>query len=116
MAMLLITCLQSLATNTTTIEELEIERHKKLLKRARKNEGYLHGPDGMMIRLAKQEFPYDIGIWANLVQGMGTVNVRFELIMCARQNAYLCLGVGMVMAILGLSVLRKRPCFRGKWI
>lgn len=26
------------------------------------------------MRIKKQEFPYDIGIWANIVQGMGTAN------------------------------------------
>ncbi|KAI9806991.1 MAG: Palmitoyltransferase [Piccolia ochrophora] len=33
------------------------------------------GPDGVKVRLVKQEFPYDIGIWKNLKQGMGGGNV-----------------------------------------
>ncbi|MCJ1313049.1 Palmitoyltransferase [Agyrium rufum] len=32
--------------------------------------GYLDAPDGSRIRIAHQEFPYDIGIWSNIVQGM----------------------------------------------
>ena len=65
----------NLSVNTTTIEGWEIERHKQLLKRARALGGYLDGPDGKRIRIARQEFPYDIGIWRNITQGMGTSNV-----------------------------------------
>ena len=68
-----------LAVNTTTIEGWEIERHRTLLRRARHFGGYLEGADGSQVRIKKQEFPYDIGIWANIVQGMGTANVRFSL-------------------------------------
>ncbi|EOA88996.1 uncharacterized protein SETTUDRAFT_46547 [Exserohilum turcica Et28A] len=64
-----------LAVNTTTIEGWEIERHKTLLRRARQYGGYLPSPDGAhQIRIKKQEFPYDIGIWANIVQGMNSAN------------------------------------------
>ncbi|KAF1808659.1 zf-DHHC-domain-containing protein [Eremomyces bilateralis CBS 781.70] len=65
----------SLAVNTTTIEGWEIERHETLLRRARVLGGFLRAPDGSQVRLARQEFPYDIGIWGNLKQGMGTWNV-----------------------------------------
>ena len=61
----------SLCMNTTTIESWEIERHHTLLRRARTLGGYLEGPNGIRVRIIKQEFPYDIGIWANIVQGMG---------------------------------------------
>ncbi|EHY59619.1 Palmitoyltransferase [Exophiala dermatitidis] len=64
-----------LGGNVTTIESWEIERHEQLLRRARALGGYLDGPDGMRIRLVRQEFPYDIGIWKNIVQGMGTANI-----------------------------------------
>jgi palmitoyltransferase len=37
--------------------------------------GYLDGPDGIKVRIKRQEFPFDIGIWSNLVQGMGTSNI-----------------------------------------
>ena len=63
-----------LAVNTTTIEGWEIERHKTLLRRARHFGGYLSTPDGSQIRIKRQEFPYDIGIFANIAQGMGSSN------------------------------------------
>jgi palmitoyltransferase len=63
-----------LAVNTTTIEGWEIERHRTLVRRARTFGGYLETPDGSQVRIKKQEFPYDIGIWANIVQGMGSAN------------------------------------------
>ncbi|KAK5213153.1 Palmitoyltransferase [Exophiala xenobiotica] len=63
-----------LGCNVTTIESWEIERHSKLLRRARALGGYLDGPDGIKIRIVRHEFPYDIGIWSNIVQGMGTAN------------------------------------------
>lgn len=65
-----------LAVNTTTIEGWEIERHETLLNRARYTGGFLDGPDGIKLRIMRQEYPYDIGIWRNMKQGMGTGNVR----------------------------------------
>ncbi len=61
-----------LGGNVTTIEGWEIERHENLVHRARKQGGYLDGPDGTRIRIQKQEFPYDIGIYANIRQGMSS--------------------------------------------
>jgi palmitoyltransferase len=63
-----------LAVNTTTIEGWEIERHRTLLRRARHFGGYLETPGGEAVRIRKQEFPYDVGIWANICQGMGSRN------------------------------------------
>ena len=60
-----------LGGNVTTIEGWEVERHEALVYRARKHGGYLDGPDGTKIRIKKQEFPYDIGIYENVKQGMG---------------------------------------------
>ncbi|KAG9233169.1 DHHC palmitoyltransferase-domain-containing protein [Amylocarpus encephaloides] len=65
----------SLATNTTMIENWEIERHDALVERARKNGGWLYASGGTKMRIVHQEFPYDIGVWKNLVQGMGTWNI-----------------------------------------
>ncbi|RDH37697.1 DHHC palmitoyltransferase-domain-containing protein [Aspergillus welwitschiae] len=66
----------SMSINTTTIEEWEIERHQTLVRRSRHFGGYLTGPGGVRIRIRKQEFPYDIGIWSNIKAGMGgTANV-----------------------------------------
>ncbi|RVX69212.1 hypothetical protein B0A52_07188 [Exophiala mesophila] len=64
-----------LGGNVTTIESWEIERHEQLLRRARVLGGYLDGPDGVRVAIVRQEFPYDIGIWSNIVQGMGSPNV-----------------------------------------
>lgn len=68
---LLVRSLWSLGSNTTTIESWEIERHSTLLRRARHFGGYLEVPGGAKIRIRKQEFPYDIGIWSNIKAGMG---------------------------------------------
>ncbi|GAQ40566.1 palmitoyltransferase pfa4 [Aspergillus niger] len=66
----------SMSINMTTIEEWEIERHQTLVRRSRHFGGYLTGPGGVRIRIKKQEFPYDIGIWSNIKAGMGgTANV-----------------------------------------
>ena len=61
----------SLGGNVTTIEGWEIERHETLVRRARAKGGYLDGPDGTRVRIKKQQFPYDIGIYQNVGQGMG---------------------------------------------
>ncbi|MCJ1477608.1 Palmitoyltransferase [Lambiella insularis] len=62
--------LWSVFTNITTIESWEIERHETLLRRSRVLGGYLEGFDGVKIRIQRQEFPYDIGIWKNIRQAM----------------------------------------------
>ncbi|OJJ31233.1 hypothetical protein ASPWEDRAFT_119560 [Aspergillus wentii DTO 134E9] len=73
---LLARSLWTLGSNVTTIESWEIERHKTLLRRARYFGGYLEGPGGIKIRIKKQEFPYDIGILANIKAGMGgSINI-----------------------------------------
>ena len=71
---LLLRTLYSVALNTTTIESWEIARHETLLRRSRFSSGYLEDHNGKPLRIVKQEFPYDIGIWANIVQAMGTAN------------------------------------------
>lgn len=67
--------LWGLGANITTIEGWEIERHHSLLRRARAKGGVLPGPGGVEVKLVRHEFPYDIGIWPNIAQGMGTANV-----------------------------------------
>jgi palmitoyltransferase len=64
----------ALLINTTTIEGWEIQRHRTLIRRARHFGGYLETPEGNQVRIKKQEFPYDIGVWGNVVQGMGSAN------------------------------------------
>ena len=62
--------------NTYTIEGWEIERHEALVRRARKQGGFVEAPGGVRVQIMKQEFPYDIGVWKNLKQGMGSGNVN----------------------------------------
>ena len=64
-----------LALNMTTIESWEVERHHALLRRARVLGGQLDGPDGTKVRIEHQEFPWDVGIWSNFCQAMGTWNI-----------------------------------------
>lgn len=71
LAVLLARNVWCLGGNVTTIEGWEIERHETLVRRARVLGGYLDGPDGIKIGIRKQEFPYDIGILQNMMQGMG---------------------------------------------
>lgn len=78
LVILLVRTVWCLAINTTTIEGWELQRHETLLRRARYMGGYLDCPDGAKVRIVRQEFPYDIGIWRNFKQGMGTRNVRFS--------------------------------------
>ncbi|GAB7354354.1 hypothetical protein MBLNU459_g4862t1 [Dothideomycetes sp. NU459] len=72
--LLCVRTLWCLGANTTTIEGWEIERHETLVRRARYLGGHLQGPDGTRVRITKQEYPWDIGIYANICQGMGSRN------------------------------------------
>ena len=75
LSVMLVRTIWSLGGNVTTIESWEIARHQKLLRRARVFGGYLDGPDGLKVKIERQEFPYDIGIWANVKQGMDSGNI-----------------------------------------
>ena len=72
---LLVTSIHSLTINMTMIERWEVERHEALIQRSKRLGGYVDASDGRRVRVKRQEFPYDIGIFKNLVQGMGTINV-----------------------------------------
>jgi palmitoyltransferase len=72
---MLIRTIWGLGGNVTTIESWEIARHRKLLRRARAFGGYLDGPDGVKVKIERHEFPYDIGIWANIKKGMDSGNI-----------------------------------------
>ena len=71
LGILLLRSFWTIGANTTTIETWEIERHATLVRRARVLGGYLEGPGGIRVYIKKQEYPYDIGIWANIKQAMG---------------------------------------------
>lgn len=74
LSILLIRSIYSLAINTTMIESWEIERHEALVDRARKTGGYVY-VNGQRMRVERQEFPYDVGIWKNICDAMGTAYV-----------------------------------------
>lgn len=79
---LLARSIYSMLFNMTTIESWEIERHETLVRRARVLGGELEGPGGMKVRVKKQEFPYDIGIWANVRDAMGgSANVSLNIML-----------------------------------
>lgn len=71
LSILLLRTLWLFLQNTTTIESWEIERHEMLVQRARATGGYLTAPDGTQVRVRKQEFPYDLGFFKNMKEGMG---------------------------------------------
>ena len=71
LAILLARNIWTLGANVSTIEGWEIERHETLLRRAKVLGGYLDGPDGIKVKISRQEYPYDIGIYQNVRQGMG---------------------------------------------
>ena len=75
-ALLLRTC-WGLIWNITTIEAWEIDRHETLIRRAKVSGGFLDGPDGLQVRIKRQEYPFDIGVWSNMKQGMNTGNVLY---------------------------------------
>ncbi|KAF2766903.1 zf-DHHC-domain-containing protein [Teratosphaeria nubilosa] len=74
MLLLLGRTIWGLCLNMTTIEGWEVDRHEAVLRRARVMGGYLHGPDGQRVKIEQQEFPWDVGIWTNICQGMGAWN------------------------------------------
>ena len=70
LSLLLVRNIWQLCGNIYTIESWEIERHESLVHRSKKFGGYLDGPNGVKMRITKQEFPYDIGICQNIQQGL----------------------------------------------
>ncbi|CZR55202.1 related to PFA4 Palmitoyltransferase [Phialocephala subalpina] len=80
LGILLSRAVYSLVTNTTMIESWEIERHEALVERSRKMGGYVYANGGQKVRVERQEFPYDIGVWKNLVQAFGTSNPIFWIL------------------------------------
>ena len=73
LSILLVKNIYTVGANITTIEGWEIERHKAVVRRAKVlGGGYLDGPDGTKVFVKKQEFPYDIGILANIQQALGS--------------------------------------------
>lgn len=74
MTILMLHTVWGIGSNTTTIESWEKERHSTLVRRARVNGGYLKAPDGTRVKIRRQEYPWDVGIYANIAQAMGSHN------------------------------------------
>ncbi|KAK0657161.1 DHHC palmitoyltransferase-domain-containing protein [Cercophora newfieldiana] len=84
LGILLVTTIKSWALNTTMIEDWEIERHESVLSRldastsSESSTSDFWGADGdsgvLLQHLNRIEFPYDLGIFSNLSQAMGTSN------------------------------------------
>jgi palmitoyltransferase len=82
LGILLITAVRGWALNTTMIEGWEIERHEAVLERGGYGEEdeWWRTSDGDYADAAPRsmvdpvEFPYDVGMYANLAQAMGTSN------------------------------------------
>ncbi|TQS39062.1 hypothetical protein Golomagni_00418 [Golovinomyces magnicellulatus] len=79
LSILLIRVIFGLATNTTMIESWEIERHEVLVNRYRRTSGYISITGEQQLPIEHQEFPYDIGMWENVCQSMGTRNILMWL-------------------------------------
>ncbi|PQE20259.1 Palmitoyltransferase pfa4 protein [Rutstroemia sp. NJR-2017a BBW] len=74
MTILFLRTCYSLSINTTMIESWEIEKHAATIERSRRMGGYVYANGGSRVYVKKVEFPYDVDIWTNIVQGMGTAN------------------------------------------
>ncbi|KAK4105670.1 zf-DHHC-domain-containing protein [Parathielavia hyrcaniae] len=80
LGILLYTTVRGWAFNSTMIEDWEMERHEAVLARMdednNNNNNHLWDDDDAALRelLDKIEFPYDLGVFANMAQAMGTRN------------------------------------------
>ncbi|KAL9049470.1 MAG: hypothetical protein Q9162_007208 [Coniocarpon cinnabarinum] len=72
---ILLRTLYCLAINMTSVESWEIDRHELLVRRAKKRGGVLNGPGGMQIQMRHHEYPYDVGMFKNIAQAMGSNNL-----------------------------------------
>ncbi|KAK3941051.1 Palmitoyltransferase PFA4 [Diplogelasinospora grovesii] len=76
LGVLLVTTVKGWVGNSTMIEDWELERHEAALTRlSREGGGYGGDMQGKShLHLGRVEFPYDIGLFANMSQAMGTSN------------------------------------------
>ncbi|KAG5981911.1 hypothetical protein E4U55_002530 [Claviceps digitariae] len=56
------------------IEGWQLERHEAFVERGSRDWWDLHDSDGTKVKLERVEFPYDLGIFTNMSQAMGTSN------------------------------------------
>jgi palmitoyltransferase len=81
LGILLYTTVKGWVFNSTMIEDWEVERHEAVLARMDDEDGgsadgYFWGDDDAALReqLQRIEYPYDVGVFANMAQAMGTRN------------------------------------------
>ena len=74
LGIMLVTTTKGWLFNCTMIEGWQLERHEALMDRGGKDWWDITGPDGQKSTIERTEFPYDIGILANMAQAMGTSN------------------------------------------
>ncbi|KAH8883817.1 zf-DHHC-domain-containing protein [Thozetella sp. PMI_491] len=74
LSILLYTTTRSWMLNMTMIEGWEVERHEAVLERYESEDADFWGLDGAEVILERIEFPYDLGVLANMAQAMGTRN------------------------------------------
>ncbi|KAI0809832.1 DHHC palmitoyltransferase-domain-containing protein [Xylaria sp. FL0064] len=88
LGILLVTTVRGWALNTTMIEGWEIERHEAVLQRGGRGyeeEDWWRTSDGDGDAAPRSmvdpvEFPYDIGVFANMAQAMGSTNPLYWLL------------------------------------
>ncbi|KAI1323430.1 zf-DHHC-domain-containing protein [Xylariaceae sp. FL0255] len=81
LVIMLVTSARGWVLNMTMIETWEIDRHEAVLRRAGRGdeedwwrEDGEDAPRRMLLGSEPVEFPYDLGFWENMAQGMGSRN------------------------------------------
>ncbi|KAL6863163.1 Palmitoyltransferase [Amphichorda felina] len=74
LGIMLITTVKGWVLNQTMIEGWEQDRHEAIAERGGRDWWEVTGPDGEQILFEKIEFPYDVGLFSNMAQAMGTSN------------------------------------------
>ncbi|KJZ77552.1 Palmitoyltransferase PFA4 [Hirsutella minnesotensis 3608] len=74
LGIMLVTTVRSWLFNCTMIEGWELDRHEAIIDRGGRDWWDVTGPEGRLVRFERVEFPYDIGLYANMSQAMGTYN------------------------------------------
>lgn len=74
LGIMLFTTVKGWMFNTTMIEGWEIERHEAVAEKAGRDWWDVTMPSGDPYQFEQLEFPYDVGVFANMAQAMGTSN------------------------------------------
>lgn len=74
LGIMLATTMKTWMFNCTMIEGWQVDRHEAIMNRGGRDWWDIDGPDGKKVRVERVEFPYDLGIFANMSQAMGTSN------------------------------------------